>query len=1000
MANIRVLDNKTGQPVDNVNVDNLKNYMNNPAYSIDGNSLVPVDHAGKQDVIPISQFDPSAMKIRDSSYQSDYAKYNSLGAQAQNVGRQAANALTLGGFAAVADRFKSPEELQDTKMREAFNPISTFVGQTLPYAIPIAGEAMGAVKAGTTALRLGEIATAGMQSSAAKMVASAAIDGAAQGLTTGINEASLDNNLTRENLSNVLFSTLLGGGAGAAVGGLVSGISKASSLYSGIGSKLGAGEAVPSATSKFADNLSKTIDSQSAGETQLAQRQANMQSIVNLSDQLEMGAKQSSLGLPVPEDHSIKSELFSGLAANPKLLDDIVNGKMDAQQFFDNASRYKELSRKAGQLQGMSESNPRNMIATQLNDDVSNVQSLAKEFNKASIAHEKIKIAENTESAIPQEAHANMYQSIYAGDNSLNKNFLNTVDSFGTEEGIFKRLQSSYPNASNDTLSALVKSEKEAYNPSLLNSFKANVLKEGAVLENKVNPSATDMYNYIDQALTGIDKAWADHKAGLPLGSMPTKNETELYKALKQPFYNEISNPEATQYFGSSAVQRAQTKQIRAELINATNDVKKLIGQRGGDEIDLKKLGKLRSLGLGQGNPEVARLAPEVMGHYADTVKGLIPKMKAVYPELDDASLNLIAQRADSIKQGIDDIFLVNNKRVTDHWKATENGANTAIGHGVSAKTRLIRMAHDLAEGNLMYAKMQGIGLLSDKVSSKLLEALGKSKTPQEVVAQRVQTLKSISEGNKKLTDKISEIGKKLVAIKPTGIGGIASATANNLPWSVRHRYDKSSHEEINTKYNEAIKNVNDMVTKTGDRINQLDAQMKGIGTLAPNLYQQLQQDIQQKAGLLTRSLPLQSPATYGKSPLTMTEKSHFIDQVEAGTDPHKMLDMIGQGTITPSQLGTFQAIYPYIFSKLKDSALMELSTAKHSIPSTQKAKLYGMFGLETSPAVSSDHLMKELMAQQQAAMNPAPAAPQQRIHTSGAMKANFSENYQRSGKP
>jgi len=998
MANIRVLDNKSGKPVEGVTVDNLKNYFNNPAYSIDGNSLIPVESQGKQDVIPVSQFNPDTMKLKDSNYQSPYEKYNSVSAQAQNIGRQAANALTLGGYAAVADRFKSDEELQDAKLREAFNPISTFVGQTLPYAIPVAGEALGALKAGTTALRLGEIAAAGMQSGVAKSVATAAIDGAAQGFTTGINEASLDNNLTRENLSNVLFSTLLGGGAGAAVGGVVGGISKASSLYKGIGEKLGSGEPIPTGT-KFTDDLAKSLDSHSATETQLSQRQANLQSLANLSEQIELGAKQSAMGINPSSDHAVKSELFAGLAANPKLLDDIVNGKMDAQQFFDNATRYKELSRKAGQLQGMSESNPRNMIATQLNDDVSSVQSLVKEFNKASIEHEKIKIAENVESRIPQNWSEGMYNSIYSADESVHNQFLKTLDSYATDQGVFNRLKSVYPNASYETIESLVKSEKSLYDSKLLGYFKAGVLKEGAKLENIIEPKINDFYTYLDQSLTSLDKAWADYKASLPLGSMPSKNEVELYRILKQPFYDQISNPEAANWFSKEAISRAQTKRIRAELIDATNDVKKLIGQKGGDTIDLKKLGKLRSLGMGQGNPEVARLAPEVLGRYSDTVKALIPKMQEVYSELDGASLNEIVKRADSIKQNLNDIYLVNNKRVTDHWKATENGANAAIGHGVSTKTRLIRMAHDLAEGNILYAKMQGIGLLTDKLSSKVLDALGKSKTPQEVIVRRVEALKAISKGNRGLMDKVSEIGKKLVTVKATGQGALASSVANNLPWSVRHRTDKSSHEELNKKYEEAVKNVNDLVTKTGERLNQLDAQMKGIGVLAPNLYQQLQQDILQKAGILTRSLPLQSPTTYGKSPLTMTEKAHFIDQVEAGTDPHKMLDLMGQGTITPSQLSTFQSVYPYIFSKLKDSALMEVSTSKNPISSVQKARIYGIFGIPTSPVVSADNLMKEFMAQQQMSQQ-APKTQQQPLRTSGAQKMSLSENYQRSGKP
>ena len=97
MSEIRVINKESGENI-NANVDNLKQYINNPKYSIDSNSLVPVDIDGTIDVIPISQYDPTSMKLRDSAYASNREKYGGAAGMAQNVARQVANTLTLGGY--------------------------------------------------------------------------------------------------------------------------------------------------------------------------------------------------------------------------------------------------------------------------------------------------------------------------------------------------------------------------------------------------------------------------------------------------------------------------------------------------------------------------------------------------------------------------------------------------------------------------------------------------------------------------------------------------------------------------------------------------------------------------------------------------------------------------------------------------------------------------------------------------------------------------------------
>lgn len=965
-TNIRVINNKTGKPVTDVTPDNLKTFINNPQFSIDGSSLVPVDISGKQDLIPLNEYNPSTMKIRDGNYESNYQKYSSVGAQTQNISRQMANAFTLGGYAVVADRFKTEEELQDAKLREAFNPVGTFVGQTLPYLVPLAGEALGAARVGTTALRIGELTTAGMQSGAAKMVATAAVEGMAQGFTVGVNEASLDNELTRETLGNVMFQTLLGGAAGAAVGGVVAGIGKATSnVFGGLGEKLAKGKQSSGSVSpseKLKADLSSVVDSASASQTELLQRNNNLELLQDLSQRIENNAQKISTGnaASLTADDAIANEVFSGLAANENLINDAVNGKIDLRTHVDNLMRYKDLSKKAGQQSGYVESNPRQMLSNDFHGNIESIQSVAKDFNMASVAFEKNLISESVEnSPMLQSQLDNIYTTVYGGEKSLAKSAVTTIDNYSTPEGIFKRLNEQFPNASKDTIESVISSEMSQYNKSLLSSFKSAIQKRGLELENIPNPSASDVYKFLDNSVSDLDSAWSNYKASLPLGTKPNPKEAKLFSELKTPLYNEIANPDAAIYFGETAVKRSQSKAIRAQLMSAESELKKLIGQKSKGEIDLKKLNKLKSVGMGQGNTELSRKAMDVVTNYLEQIKEVIPKMKQVYPDLDDAALQVLQQKAVNAEQNLRDIFLVNDKRVNDFWKVTEKAGDVGAQGHVSGKTRGIRIAHDLIEGNFLYAKMQAMGALSDKFSGKLIDSLTKASTPQEVMSRRIRAINAIKKHNESIVNKISTVAKSLT-VKPLPIGGITSAT---VPYITMNRLDKGAKDEIDKRYKEITNQINGLITQTEDRILQSDAHMKSLETLTPNLQGVIQNDLLSRSGIIAKALPKQSPATYGKADLSTAEKAHFLDQVDAGMNPEKMLDLISRGTITPSQLQIFQQMYPVMFTRLKNESLSQLSLAKGSLPPQSKARIYGMFNIPTAPSLSGNNLLKEAMS-------------------------------------
>jgi hypothetical protein len=211
---------------------------------------------------------------------------------------------------------------------------------------------------------------------------------------------------------------------------------------------------------------------------------------------------------------------------------------------------------------------------------------------------------------------------------------------------------------------------------------------------------------------------------------------------------------------------------------------------------------------------------------------------------------------------------------------------------------------------------------------------------------------------------KIANIAKKMASNEnKITLGSLSGAT---IPYFTGYKHDKNAKEEINKKYSEVTKNLDNLVRAPENHIMQMDAHFKSIDILMPNLSEMIKGDLQTKAGILSKSLPIQTPATYGKADLTMAEKAFFIDQYEAGTNPNKMLDLISNGSITPSQLGIFRNFFPTIYQRLRVETITQLALSEDT-DSQSRAKIYSIFGIATAPSVSPNRVMQDFMKAQQA---------------------------------
>lgn len=1054
---IYVYEKATGSRVP-ANSDNIKSFFNNPKYELAPDSSIPVDLGdGLQSFVQLKDYNPSHMKILDSSYQTPNQKYGSLAAQAQNIGRQAANALTLGGYAAVADRFKTPEEREDAKKREDYNPIGTVVGQTLPYLIPAAGEVMGAAKitstagkaayeAATLVPKLGERAAAAMGTidkalgiapasqrlaSALNMARMGAVDGMAAGFTTGVNTASLNNDFSKEALTNVFTDAAMGGIFGGVGGGLIAGggaaLSKGTSLIGskgtkGIGSKVGQeiAEGKFKGQGEFADKvystpetarMSKSLSDFSGAEhTALAKNNTNqlLKETDDLSTRLSSPIAEGSddLSRAFKEETVDRMDFMNALASNEKTYGGVLDGNVNFNNLKNDAMTYRSYQKQA---MGDDLTKPLDKLKTNLKSQADSMGDTVKNFNNASYAIERNKISQDLSDAKYSGAKFDDTLSlVHTGDNSIYKQSLKALDEVSTKEGIASRVMDQNPNVSLETINRLIESEENKYSKNLATGFKNAISTNGAKLEGKVargEATYVDLHNFVEDTTKAINDAWYAHKGSLPLGAKVSPDDAALFASIKKPYQEASSSGEL---FGDQAGLRSITRELRNDMKNATDDLKRAIGQKRGDgPIDTLKLTK----SMASSDLLKRRAAESALNRYVDQTSQFADGMKKVFPELDDVSLRSMVKNVEEMSLQSDHYRILTDPKLKEFWKNADEGvAQATAGHGgPSSTTRLTFAARDAIHGivnpaALGYAANQLLYVAGDFTIGNMVrfaKKLRNAYTPTQALAERMKALNAITKKNESTMAKINETVSGLVSgvkTKPTSFG-------TNMPYAVYSRFDKTgtASKEVDEKYNRTVEFINSAIKNGPAHIEDLDKKMSVLSQVAPELSEQVKEGVLNKVASLTRSLPVQSPSSYGKAELTTLEKAHYVDCVEAALNPEKMLGLIQNGTITPAQMQYFITYNPLMYSKLVEGTRLKIATTGNVSTSS---RIYSTLGIATSPSVSAPNLMKNAINPQPGItgnpINGMPSMPSAtpKLRASGAEKSSYSDNIARKNTP
>lgn len=1025
--NIYVYDVKTGQRVNNVTADNFHQYYGNGNYRIDGDSQLPITNPdGKgYTVVTANEYDPTRMKIAGSSYVPPEVKYGSMSSMAQNAGRQVANALTLGGYGAVADRFSTEQERNEAKMREEYNPISTAVAQTVPYLIPVAGEALGAAnitsKVGKAAYEAATFVptlgtrTAGVLgqelNSTLGLITQGIVDGAAQGFTAGVNSASLDNDLSSESLANIILSTSIGSAMGGVAGGAIGG---STAIARRLANGIGGGRSLPELNlanerpspeilkgwrySKENEDLMKSFakDPQAQSvEYAINTRKATAESIGRMVDDIQSVLVPNQ---PLEKAAQDKLDFLTALGSSNDIMNKVLSsGEIGINNFASDAIKYKNLASDSGGFASFGR--PMDRLKKDLKVNLESINSSVKSFNQASVAIERNKISEQLgASNLSNATLPDLVSTVKTGENSIHNKIMDTLNSYSTEEGILNRIKSINPGASESTIQDLLASESSRYDKNLINRFRGSMAESAASLEGGITKgtvSHLNVHEYLENSIAGIDKAWFDYKNSLPLGSKPSPDNASLMQSIKQPLLEMSTNKDI---FGSAAADRIISRQLRREMIEAERELKAAIGQKADKPINYEKLVN----DISSTDQYKSQNAQAALAQYRESLDRFGTGIKSMFPEIDDRAIRSLSDSAGQVIERADDIRILQSKHLKDFWEEAEAAAAAKLetSHGLRPSTRILFAVRDLLHMQPMYAARQALSAAAD-VGLNSLKDLAKwvreSYTPSEQLARRVQSLSRLAENNKSLTEKISQVAESI-----TTSGG-TTRLARSIPYTTASQFGATQElkDEIERKYEQAKDFVNSVIYNAKDHIIDIDNKTQGLKELAPQLHSQTLNSVANKVGVLSKSFPPSSSSTYGRSNQTIAEKAYFVDMVNVVLDPKLAMDLIQDGTITPAQMNAFQLMNPVLYARLKNEIVSKIQVSK--TPISYSSKAYSLFGIQTSPIVSNQNMMK-MFSQSQQSMPNSMASPSTKLPSgfrpAGVDRAHFGEHYTRKNTP
>lgn len=269
----------------------------------------------------------------------------------------------------------------------------------------------------------------------------------------------------------------------------------------------------------------------------------------------------------------------------------------------------------------------------------------------------------------------------------------------------------------------------------------------------------------------------------------------------------------------------------------------------------------------------------------------------------------------------------------------------------MSLQSHISRAMLDLLEGNIRYAKMNLIRVVAGAGLKSAAEFFSEGSV-KSIVAKQVEFTKNMAKQSNKMKNTVvqsainatKDISSKIInkekgSYKIGAISNLMLATQKGGPDKIDSDFQKHSIFYQGTQQ--------DLASYQRYLINQT----RVLKRLFPDFADEVVEQNNRKIGYLRQLLP-KNYDVFTANQIALSEKVNYLDAYDAVFNPMKVVEMIGNGTVTKPQMTHFKNTNPFIYNEIKNEAL---SRIKSTTPREVSNRLYNLFDVISPVNLNKD---------------------------------------------
>ncbi len=564
------------------------------------------------------------------------------------------------------------------------------------------------------------------------------------------------------------------------------------------------------------------------------------------------------------------------------------------------------------------------------------------------------KLSESFEKS-KQDFFTNPVRNLLTSGKIINNTFENNDGLYKSIKSQIKRIEidierGGSPNAINKRVLALVKRHVE------------DAIKTGA----KTSEQAFDKINDFNKFLSNIKYLAINEDTGLAIRL--SRNDEKFINNLK----SQIKNFQKENfYLGEDLVEKSDILNRATAIyrntmgfynkkasLKLTQTLQKVDGEFTPESLkatrDLldKFAVKLTAAGKKGGVINSASKKADILESLRD-LETLHSQVRYKYPELTPL-IDSMKNDIQKIHDNFNAVVYYNEERISKIFGNTgEQVLKSLLPEGeMSIQSHVSRAMLDIMEGNFYYAKMNA-ARIAGGIGFKFFSDLFGKNSIEKVISKQVDFSKKLAKESNNMKNNVVKNAIQSVSEKPTKIIDFGKTYKIGAIPNLMIASQKDGQEKINREYQKHDifykGTAQDLSAYQRFLINQTVI----LKRLFPAFADEVVEQNNRKLGYLRQQLP-KNYNVLNPSEIALSDKINYLDAYDAAFNPMKIVEMIGNGTVTKPQMVHFKNTNPFIYNEIKSEAL---SRIKPTTPKEISNRLYNLFDV-----ISSTNLNKDLI--------------------------------------